>query len=254
MIYTGFKRLKTLEKQGDRGYNCFMAYWVFGSKSSQDVDMLAVVPSLGSIAENKLVVSQIESDLQSKFSKELNVNLGVLTNGVLSEVFKGTIDEVNNSIFDTYHLHDQNSDLLIDRKLPRDVDLKTLRCLRVMLSFYSRTAHRAEVKQALSGDVVLKHKILSSLDISVLTDLGAGKNINFVDYLKTMAFQMGQTHALRSGVELYTKESIGLTYPKLDAFLKRQPGKLAILEDFKKDFLASFDPMSLKYQYEEFKK
>lgn len=231
-----------------------MVYWIFGSKSSQDVDILAVVPSLGSIAENKVVVSQIEDSLKDKYSRELNVNLGILKDGVLVEVFKGTVDEVNNSVFDTYHLHDQSFDLQISRKIIRDVDLKTLRCLRVMTSFYSRTSFRAEVKKALSLGVIEKHRFLSELNISTITDLGPGKNMDFLDYLKTMAFQMGQTHALRSGVELYTKESIGLTYPELDPFLRRQKGNLEALEEFKKNFLSSVDPLTLKYQYEEFKK
>lgn len=228
-----------------------MKYWIFGSKSSQDVDILAVVDQLGTIAENKATVEAIEKELQSKYSRPLNVNLGTMEDGVLTNVYKGTVDEVNNSLVDTYPLHEQAHDLLITRKIPRDVDLKVLRSLRIILSFYSRTKHRKEVKTALSGDVVLKHQVLSTLDISTVEDLGGGKNMAFEDYLKTLAFQLGQTLALLEGVELYTKESIEAHFPALGPFLKRTRDDLSILEDFKKKLLSKIDPKTLRYQKEE---
>lgn len=231
-----------------------MIYWIFGSRTSQDVDALVIVEKLGSIAENKQTVSDMESKLQIKYDRTLNLNLGTLENGSLKEVYKGTVDEVNNSIMDTYSLHKQECPLLITHRIHRDVDLKIIRCLRIILSFYSRTPHRTQVKKALSGDVSLKHETLKAIDISTVLELGSGKHVDFYDYLKTLAFQLGQTRALIDGVELYTKEDIGVKYPQLRIFLQRTLSDLSVLESFKQDLLSQIDPKSLKYQYETFKK
>ena len=125
-------------------------YNVFGSDDSQDYDIMIFVDKIPSTQESKEMCLKIESELQVIFpNKKTNVNLAVIENGIIVDVFKGTSDECNNSIFRTYSIHNQSCPLLIDREVPRDLNLKLARSLRAILSFLSRTSYSNEVKKAL---------------------------------------------------------------------------------------------------------
>lgn len=221
-------------------------HYVFGSADSRDFDVLVIVDKLGMVAENK-AACKIQEDLLATIyqDKPLNVNIATQAGGQLTGVFKGTIDEVNNSIIDTYMLHTQPYQLQIAKRMIRDRGIKALRAMRILLSFMSRCQHRAIVKEALNGTAVDKHRVLSQIDLAEVVELG-NKNTNLIDFHKTIAFQMGQSCALNcSNLELYTKQSIGLHFPVLAPFLSRESGDQAMLEDFKKVWLATFDPAEL---------
>lgn len=227
-------------------------FQIFGSQTSRDYDVLVFVDQLGTIVQNKAVVKEWEAKLKLKFSdKPLNVNLGVLQDGKLIKVFKGTVDEVNNSLLDTYSLHTQEYPQQITERVERDVDLKVLRGLRIVLSLVSRTTYREAVKKALQGDVTLKYETLKSIDFSKIDDLGSGKNMSFPDYYKTISFQLGQMMGLITGVEHYTKESIAKAYPELADMLDRKSGNPLVVEMYKNILLTVIDPAKLKYQREE---
>lgn len=220
-------------------------FTVFGSESSQDLDVIVFVEFIPETPNKgtelckfyNMSISDIYEGMYG-ITKEVNTNLAILEDGVVTQVFKGTSDEVNNSLIDTRSFHKQfHSQEFVTSRLERDVQIKLLRTARVLLSFLSRTEHRKEVKAALRGDIYQKIEVLSKIDLQTITDLGKNK-VTFEDYLKTMAFQLGQTVALaKYGEELYTKEAISETYPALKPFLLRDvTADLYNLEYFKMVF------------------
>lgn len=211
-----------------------MKYYVFGSQSSQDLDILVLVEKIGTIQENKIKVTELQEELKSISSKAVNVNLGIEENGVLVQVFKGTLDEVNNSVMDTYSLHPQMHSLSITQRMKRDVSEKVLRSVRIVLSNLSRTHYRKLVKTALQGDVKSRIEALKNIDLRSVT---THDKYPILDVHKTLAFQMGQAVGLIVGCELYTKEDIAKVYPHLGAALRRETSLNEELEAFKRHFI-----------------
>ena len=253
---------KVIDKGLEIGYNGDMknlVFYQFGSQDSQDIDLLVLVSQLGKIHTNKNRVFEIEEALRSQYEKELNVNLAVLRDGEIKEVFKGTADEVNNSVYSTYQYHSQKFPLKIEKLVSRDVDLKVVRALRIMLSFLSRTKYRSGVKKALKSEVRDQFIQLQGLDLKTINtqeDLGKA-SILIEDYFKNVAFQMGQTLALIKGKELYTKKDVGEMFSELKPLLQRESNSKdfsQVLEEFKKEFLDSINVDQLKYKKEPLRK
>lgn len=199
-------------------------YQIFGSASSEDLDVVFFVAELGSIADNgsaaKIHAARLAVELNA--SKPVNANLAIVGAGHLTAVYKGSVDELNNALYDTYALHKQVYPLQITEVLPRDVELKIIRCTRTVLSYFSRSEWRASVKKALSGDIGDKMACLRQLDVSRY-----GEEVNGIpkaQFFKTVAFQMGQTLALMDGCECYTKEAIADRFPELAPYLFREAG------------------------------
>lgn len=211
---------------------------IFGSKSSTDYDIMVFVDKITTIQESHEIVSKLDKEFSEIYSgKPTNCNLAIVgEDGTITKVFKGTSDEVNNALLETYDFHDQKFPQIIKGKISRDVNEKILRTARVLLSFLSRTEHRKIVKAALKGDLSSKLDVLSIIDLSKITDLGS-RNVEWVDYIKTMSFQLGQTNALIFDTELYTKESISKYFPKLSGMLDRTREDLEYLESMKIDFV-----------------
>ena len=226
-----------------------LTYWIFGSKSSEDTDIMVLVSSISNIKDSKEKVKKYEDILQKKFSKKVNANLAVINKGVITKVYKGTEDEVNNSILDTYHLHKQEFPLTLNKRINRNVELKTIRCLRILLSFLSRTNIRPNVKKALKSDAFSQYELLNKINLAQFNDLSK-TGVKHEDAIKTLAFQMGQTLALIKGKELYSKESIYNEYPQLENYLKRKSHCLFPLEVFKQDFLNNINKEELKNKKE----
>lgn len=236
-----------------------MLYQIFGSESSNDLDVMVFVNEIQKTNDNheyiKILNRVIENDyfnvnFPNLIKKQVNCNLCIIENGIITQVFKGTPDEVNNSMFLTYKFHKQITDNNITRLVNRDVDLKILRTARVLLSFVSRTIYRNEVKIALSSDITTKFKVLRTIDINIIKDNEKIKKIGYIDVVKTLAFQLGQTLCLIDGIELYSKEDISLYHPKLKPYLMRENNiNLDNLNIFLQKFL-SIDETKLKYKYE----
>ena len=229
-----------------------MIYQIFGSEDSRDCDIIVFVASIGSVAESRVTIESLRCQLQPFFNKDVNVNLAITVDGSLTEVFKGTPDEVNNSLYATYHLHKQAHPQQITKRLPRDTGLKALRSMRAVLSFMSRTRHRAQIKDALSGTAIQKHRLLGDIKFDGITDLG-NKNSDMIDFHKMAAFQMGQSMLLNNGIEVYTKADIALHKPALAEFLSRRPDQINKLDDFKELWLRSFDPSNIP-EYESLRR
>ena len=159
-----------------------------------------------------------------KFCKEdlsENRNIIVIKDGIVTNCFKGTVDEVNNGLFQTYHLHQQEHPLFVTRMVERDILIKYIRVLRCLLSHCSRTQYRSIVKKALnSSNWSEKIEVLEKIEISQIT--GFGKNGSREDVLKVFAFQLGQIINLEYGIESYTKSDVAKYFPTLRPFLYRE--------------------------------
>ena len=167
-----------------------------GSENSLDRDAYVIVPEPMSIQDAKSLCEQYPA---------LNANIITVDNGQVSWCYKGTVDECNNSILDTYKLHQQIHKNPVDRTMERDYATKFLRTIRGLLSYNSRTEHRAFVKSALrSNDLYEKLEVLKNIDLTEIKDFGK-KDTNINAY-KFFAFQLGQSRALlEDNVELFTK-------------------------------------------------
>lgn len=201
---------------------------IFGSPSSQDYDVMVFLAASqipATIKERGNLCKHYDKALGILLpDKKVNTNIAVANeHGIISQVHKGTVDEVNNSIFYTYQYHNQFHPLQVVRQVERDVDLKLLRGMRIILSFLSRTEHREAVKKALQSDLLAKCKTLQEINLKTGLENIAdfGKNNAKEDVLKNIAFQIGQCLGLMEGVEYYTKEAIAHAYPLLECYLLR---------------------------------
>lgn len=197
-------------------------YQIFGSENSLDVDLVFFIEEMPETIVEKLALSKELSQVISSFfpKKVINANLAVCQKGHLTEVYKGTTDELNNALFYTYDFHKQKHENQITKLLMRDIDLKFLRSARMILSFMSKTEYRVLVKSALKGNLTEKINVLQNLDLSKIVSLGKGQNNQ--DVIKSIAFQLGQAIALQEGKELYTKNQIATYFPDLREYLFRE--------------------------------
>jgi len=210
-------------------------YQVFGSESSLDLDICFFVETLGNIVQNNETIDKLLAVHPFGDSKKINANLAILSDGKVSDCFKGIADELNNSLLSTYSLHEQHFPLQIDGKVKRDLDLKMIRCARTLVSYFTRTHLRAEAKSALRENFKLKVDFLSGIQLADFSDFG--KHGSVLEIYKSMAFQLGQTLGLMRGVELYTKESIAIEFPDLKDYLARLPSSSDSLQVCKDLFI-----------------
>ena len=202
--------------------------YIHGSEDSTDCDVIYVFDQMPSLQWCKTYCSD----------KDENRNICVVKNGVVTECYKGTPDEVNNAVFLTYHLHEQEYPLLITRLVQRDVTAKCMRAVRIILSHLSRSQYRPQVKEALVGDWFTRIKTLEDIDLTTIDFSTLNKNMTREDVLKTIAFQMGQTILLLDGIECYTKGSVADNWTILVPFLYRDENTdVQYLEDMKRYFL-----------------
>lgn len=201
-------------------------FQIFGSKSSIDYDVMVFIESIPDSVE-------VCKDMCEKYDKEIynillsdnypvkkiNSNLAVIKNGIITDIHKGMICECNNSLYITYNNFNQKYDNQITRLVKRDIDLKILRCYRILLSFLSRTIYREEVKKALKGDLSQKINILFNINFNDI-DFG-NRNGLPIDIWKSLAFQIGQTLLLVKNIEVYSKEEICTYLPSLSGFIFR---------------------------------
>lgn len=231
---------------------------IFGSKSSQDYDVLVFVDSLGSIDDNHITVKHNNEILEKLFKdkgwpeKPINSNLGMLDHGKLVKVFKGTSDEVNNSCFYTYKNHDQLHDLMIEGPIDRDEfykQLKLKRCFRFILSFYSRIPEfRKEIKDALKGTFDKRLEMVKKIDFTKYTEF-PGKKEKTEDIYKVLAFQLAQTISLcEFHHEIYSKEEVIIGFSPLENFINRKPITTEDLEylEWLRTELVSFAELEIK--------
>lgn len=199
-------------------------FYLFGSEDSTDYDVLVQVDNIPQDIDKAHNICKYYNDMLSKVltDKVLNCNLGVFKDGHLVNVFKGTVDELNNVIFYTYDNHKQFYPNPISTLVERDIDEKILRVARFIITFYSRTELRPEIKSALRGDLKQKLDVLKKIDFSTMVSF-PGKKEKIEDIYKVLSFQFGQVFSLIDGHESdsYTKNGIIKNYKDLSNLLKR---------------------------------
>jgi hypothetical protein len=185
--------------------------YIHGSEDSLDVDVFYVFDKLPTFRECQEFCSD----------KEENRNIIVVKNGVVIDCYKGTIDEINNGLIDTYQLHKQDYNNIVIARVERDVLIKAIRVVRCLLSHCSRTQYRTEVKTALrSPSWKVKLNTLKSIKFDEIEDYG--KSGTKEDVYKVFAFQLGQVLGLFDGYEFYTKSSIANKHELLKKYLYRE--------------------------------
>ncbi len=225
-----------------------LTYQIYGSQDSKDYDVMAFleeIPSDVKIAH--ALIETLENEITQDFmafgfpSKEVHVNLAVVKRGLVDKVFKGTEDEVNNSMYFTYDLHKkfQRFPQHIKSEVSRNIETKYLRTARVLLSFFSRTEKRKEIKQALRSDLKAKLDVLKDIDFSMKYDF-SGKNETEEDIYKVIAFQIAQTVGLFDEKQIYTKSEAISYMTEFYNFIERKQlsqKDLNNLEFKKKEFI-----------------
>jgi hypothetical protein len=203
-----------------------LKYQIFGSKSSQDYDVLVFVDSLGTIQENHEAITILDIELAKILTdKPVNANLGILRDGQIVQVFKGYPLEVNNSLYYTYGNHVQVIENQITKPYELTEDIKHYklkRCFRFILSFYSRVPEmRAGIKEALRGTFDKRLEQLSKIDLTMHKDFPK-KNEKVEDIYKVIAFQLAQTYLMFFNIEIYTKEDAVKHMSFLKPFIYRK--------------------------------
>jgi hypothetical protein len=216
-----------------------LARYIHGSEDSTDVDVVYVVDELPDKAECKRFCSEDPNE---------NRNLITIKDGAVSEVYKGTIDEVNNALLSTYGLHEQSYPLLVKRHIERIPPLKYVRGVRIILSHLSRSQYRERVKKALRSNWRDRLNELLDIDITTIDFSALNKHMDREDILKVIAFQCAQMRGFIQAdammrepaeqKEIYTKHQAAEVYPELEPFLYRDPGSdIAVLKKFLDDVI-----------------
>lgn len=203
-------------------------YQIYGSKSSNDLDIMVFVDKLGNIEENKNNI-QLFKNIFSKIYTNINcdVHLATLHNGQVIDVSHGTYDEVNNSLYYTYNNFEQKFDNLINKPYDRlntdeFINKKIIRVARFILSFFSREPElRSDIKKALRGDLIEKIKVLNNIDFTKYTEFPKKKEKK-EDIYKVCAFQFAQVFGLIAKNEIYTKEDVINHFDNLKPFILRE--------------------------------
>jgi len=187
-------------------------YNIFGSEDSLDTDIMVAIDEIPSIADCKKMEEKYET-IFSKIFKEPNLNFCVVNDNIIIDVYKGTVDEVNNSVYTTYSLHNNEQKCLVGRNVERDILLKAFRVMRVLLSFLSRTEYRTKVKDQLkSGDLQSQIDFLLTMNLVEFEKMHP--KYNNIDIYKTYVFQLLQIYHLLNGKECYTKTDLCYCVPK----------------------------------------
>ncbi len=200
-------------------------FQIFGSEDSLDYDVMVFVDEIPVIIDHSHTLCKMYNTQLSKIltDKPLNCNIAVIKDGFVTNVFKGTTDEVNNALYYTYSLHTQYYPLMVKEPIVREYDMKILRAHRNILSFFSRGDLRSIIKPALRGDLRDKIPVLKMIDFEKMKDF-PGKSESIKDIYKVISFQFGQLFSLVDGFEKdsYTKSGIIKNYPDLKPMLKRE--------------------------------
>ncbi|WP_075342360.1 hypothetical protein [Tenacibaculum agarivorans] len=211
-------------------------YQIFGSKSSVDLDVCFFVDELKTIHENHETIKAYIEKSNFNTNKAINANLSIIENGIVINCFKGEKDELNNALYETYELHSQRFEKKIKIKVNRNVEARIERCLRSLISYFTRTEFRIKAKEALRGRINDKVIFLENIRLDQIKDFG--KNGSHIEVYKTIAFQLGITLGLIESVELYTKESIIKHYPDLKNYLLRKESNVNVLQEYLEKFIS----------------
>lgn len=145
-------------------------YYYYGSEDSIDIDILFSIPKSqmpNTQEERKVLVKRIEENFFNFCGQKVNGNLIVIENGyVIDTIYpKSWIDGVNNSLYETYSLHNQDYPLPLAGKVKRNKLLAIYKTARTIMSLLTRI-NRKEIKACIKGNIPFEDKleVLSKID------------------------------------------------------------------------------------------
>lgn len=201
-----------------------MKYYLFGSENSLDYDILVECDYIPKdIHQAHVICKEFNDKLSAVYTdKKINCNLITVKDNEIINYYKGTIDELNNCLFYTYDLHKQAFPNPILKSVERDLNEKILRVSRFILTFYSRTELRKEIKCALRSNLLQRLAVLKKIDFKTMTEF-TDKKEKTEDIYKILAFQLGQVLLMINNKEseIYTKNRIINNFPELSTLLNR---------------------------------
>jgi hypothetical protein len=160
--------------------------------------------------------------------------------GFVTDCYKGTPDAINNQILFTFHLHEQQmSQCPIKSFAERNIVLKVVRSIRHLLGSIGQVCHhekdnasplktvvRPMLKQCLKSLNFLERvKVLSQIDFVMIFAPMNVEQMNdfiYVSLLKAVAFQLVQTIAQFSYIEIYSKQTAIQFDEKCAPFIQRR--------------------------------
>jgi hypothetical protein len=201
-------------------------YYRFGSADSRDIDVLIDHPEATGTENDKQLIKKLVDKYPEITAWNMNIiriDRGVVVASVPS---KGSPDAVNNSLFDTYKLHEQLHSFPLNRKLPRHTLLAVVKCVKNVLFAYKGTPndsyYRNFCRPALvRGTFAEQVELLLQLNFNSLFSQHENEHRNQV---KSLLFRIGQTLALLNGIEIYTKSHLKSIFPDLAPMIDRQEG------------------------------
>lgn len=229
-------------------------FYIFGSENSTDYDIMINVKHISkNIDESHNLCKYYNKELSKILNdKPLNCNLIIINNNKIVDCFKGTVDELNNVLYYTYNLHKQFYENPILNPVNRDLNLKVVRVSRFLLSFFSRTNLRSDIKFALRNGLKERVSVLKKIDYTKMTEF-PNKKENIKDIYKSIFFQFGQTFSLIDNNESnsYTKNGISNFYNDYKNAIDRKDLKekdLKVLNDSLKRFIKICENILLENQ------
>lgn len=203
-------------------------YYYFGSEDSLDRDVLIDHPGATGTQQD----SKLADALKEKYPicKDWDINIIRIENGYVtrSTPIKGSVDSVNNALFQTYDLHKQVYELPVAGNLPRNILMAIVRCIREILVSVKKTPlYNDVIRYALRGNFSERIEALEKVSYSSIShfDLENQKRI-----FKRVVFRLGQTLSLFNGIEIYTKRDFKTHHPDLAFIIDRtqlpEPGQV----------------------------
>ncbi|KAL9658084.1 hypothetical protein ABK040_012998 [Willaertia magna] len=211
-------------------------YFLHGSEDSKDLDKLYMFIGRNSLPSHEKCChfcnsnndKENDTELENKEIKE-DRNLFEIENNYVIKVFKGLIDEVNNGLFTTYHLHQQvnwnvnnlqnNNDNSLQKslqdncpiksKINRIIPMKAIVTIQhLFIQLRKITLFRNDIINLIKKNdfneriIYLKNKINFTKNINEINN-----EIN-IEMLKYLIFRLGQTNYLIKGNEIFTKKEL----------------------------------------------
>lgn len=211
-IYQEYLRLKSL------GF----IYNIYGSQDSTDTDVVFYVDKLSAIREDrKRLVSIIKKD----FKPDWNITLAIVKDGIITDCIypKASPESLNNAIFNTYDLHEQDHPCKVLRYVERNTVLAIYKTIRLLCTYLTRTEYRTFIRPTVhwSFSIDLKVNKLLNIKFNELVEFNQ-PNMVAVDIWKTWCFYVVQNKALLNGLQIYTKADAFRYEPRSYNFIYRK--------------------------------
>ena len=152
--------------------------YIHGSADSVDKDIVYILEEIPDFNKCKMFCASLEG----------NPNLAVIENGYVVWCYKGSKDELNNSLFRTIPLHSENGENPIVGTVERDVCLKVIRAVRGILSHISRSQYRDKIKSAVRGSFEEKLQTIEEIDIETIDFDSVNKKYEWCRHSETICF------------------------------------------------------------------